>query len=514
MRKIILICTSFIMLAFPSTAEKSKKRIPLFRLLDISGNAVFGIPVKSIAEKKEDFTVFRDSSAGGKNADAGYGCTSFSEAAGMCTLSGGGGFRILLRGIDLRFYRRMNKTAFSAFPPGGSFIYGTEIDMQRICSFPLRAAAGKITQSGILSLITSPEPSYSAQPFASAVSGLSRLSYSLPSASSADKPEAYSVSLDLPPFSKISLETSFQGAYREDGREAGSILCSFKPSEQCSAGFSFSAGRFYLENKSSSSWFASEKQFSSNWFPAFTGQSQFFSPYFTMRCTGNCYFQPYDRPRFTVCAESTVHLKNMLINADFFTSDGSGIICPDSSILTVIREIRVNPQYTFRFAGKNKKQIRAGTAFCIRTQADAENSWNSTHLKAGISAEYSDRTISVRTSAGGTGFIISQSGNAPSESESYTGAVSFRKIRKNTAAAFSGNFTITPESASGSASSNEKFSAGITHTAKIKTGGTLSCAFSQKNGTFSGCRTAAGFSFQTEQKKVRVTGKISAEVSF
>ena len=393
-------CTAFAALCslahVPLTAES--RAIDLFRRIDFSVSSSASLPFKDMAQ------------------------TSLGINAGI---------RALFRDADVRIYEAIPATPFEKAGSFAGFFknaalpqYGASLSLQRFITFPLTVKAGTLSASGSFSRLASPELTTAVSPFTKSVSTKTGIATLLPSSGNGKKQLAASLDVRFPKSWKLFDGSGGTVYYRADGTFAASTDFLIKFPRMIAAGFSLTGGRFFLENKSSS-WFSEMPFFKSSWFGAFAVQAFVSSPHFTAMNAVNAYTQPDAPARFTFRSENKLTLGKFTMLFAGFAADGTGIFTTDSTTLRTLAQVRVAPQYTWRFASPRLPSLTLGAGSLTQRKYTATTNSAYETEKFSLGAQYADKQLAARLSFTADGFEFSRSEGASAQNSTYTVSAQF-----------------------------------------------------------------------------------------
>lgn len=475
----MLVCFIFC----PLGAEQKAK--PLFYQLDMSSSASMKIPTDNPAEY----------AAGG--------------AAGM---------RALFRDCDIRMYGTLPLTSSEDYSTVSSFSdfcalakkpqYGAAFSFNRFIHFPVKVLAGTLSPGGSFTRLSSPELSSSLSPLAKSFSTKTGLSTTLPSASSGEKQLAGFLEIKTPEECSAFAGTGFSFFYREDKTFAGSAVCSMKLPRMMNTGFAVTAGRFFLSN-TSTSWFSSTNFFIPGWFTAFSCQAFSTSQFFMSLFTIGAYEQPSAGLRLTYRCENKLALGGFALHFAGFASDGKNIRCTDNSLLNILAQFRIIPQYTWRFASPRLPSLSAGAACLVQCRQDRSGECEYGDIKYAAETRYTDKYISAELSFGTSSIRFMQDTEASAAAAGYTAAVRFSHSKSGIRSSASVSCTFSENSA------EEICTLSLNTTGKgIRTSTSAKASFGQKDGEYDGGTASFGFACTFSSKYLKYTARINIKADY
>ncbi|MBQ9494026.1 MAG: hypothetical protein IJR50_00130 [Treponema sp.] len=421
------------------------------------------------------------------------------------------GIRALFRDADVRIYEAIPEASFKKAGSFAGFFknaalpqYGALLSLQQFVTFPLTVKAGTLSASGSFSRLSSPELATTVSPFTKSVSTKTGITTLLPSSGSGKKQLAASLDMRFPKNWKIFNGSGGAFYCRADGTVAASTDFLIKFPRMITAGFSLTGGRFFLENKSSL-WFSEMPFFKNSWFGAFAVQSFVSSPHFTSMNTVNAYTQPDAPARFTFRSENKLTLGKFTVLFAGFAADGTGIFTTDSSTLHTLAQVRVAPQYTWRFATPRLPSFTLGAvSLTQRKYAATTNSAYETE-KFSLGAQYVDKQLSASLSFAADGFEFSRSEGASAKNSTYTVSTQFSTTHGKLHPSVRASCAFSSKSSSQSV----KVSLAISEKNLMTT---TSAGFSlkQKKGAYDSGSAALSFSATYTAKFIKYAFKVSA----
>ena len=489
---------------------ENKTNLPPFEYLDFSSAATFTLP-DNPSEKER-------------------------------AVSASTGFQIKFKDLDLRFFRSLPKTEFSKieecqnwkqrFELLDDFRYGGAVSLYQN-STPVVFKLGMNTFSRSISRLKNPAPAASANPLKKSMGFSSGIGISLPTLSSAAKPQSAAVSVELPLSRKFELD--FQGFLTEEQNSGLSAQGKINFSRITFLEISTSLGRFYIENNSK----ILKKnycEFEPDFFYAASFEASFKSPLLKSNFYSGIHENPLkeneyeDFPllNFWIKSENRLAFKNLLLDFSYFVIPDSKnspkaapLISGSSSICRTVEQWSINPQILIPINDKNLSTLRLGFSFVDSwkiTSEDTPEEYQSAKMKGGVI--YENRLTAIKTEYSLENLIFGETPEKSSSlSEKFHGAkISFssraKKFNISASAAckiyFNDDFFSTEKQ-------NYSFNLNISPKSKIlSSSSSLSLTKEKKDektktsGTFS---SSCNIKFKAN-KKVRANCKIGISVPF
>lgn len=503
----------FCFILIPLPAENSGS---LFKRIDLFTSASLRVPFDKIRDETESFTLYRESADG--SGGAGWNCRNIEDAVKLCSLGTTAGMRVSFRDCDIRLYDTLPATAFAVMDEASSPEdfrallnapqYGASFMPARFLHFPLVLQTGTLTPGGSWTRLSSPELSASVSPFTKSFSTKQGVSSSLPGASSGEKPPAGALSAGVPETCSLLKGSGFSCFYRKDGTYAASALFSFNFPRMIRTSLSFTGGRFFLSN-ASSSWFSDTAFFRAGWFSAFSGQALYSSPSFSSLFTVNAYEQPSAEIRYTFRSENKVTAGRFTLLFAGFAADGKDIRCTDNSLLTTLGQLRVTPQYTWRFASPRLPSLTAGASCLVQHKYDRSTRSEFNDIKCTIGTKYADRQIAAGLTFSAAGFRFSGASSSEYGEPEYTVSARFSETKGYFRAAASTACTFSDSSAEESL----KVTLG-TQNKRVSISGTAAASCRQKNSEYEDGTASLAFTCSFLSKLLKYTARLTLLGSF
>ena len=428
---------------------------------------------------------------------------NFQKSAGDASL----GFRSVFRDGEIRIYESISNKTFADYKNINSakdiFVapqYGIKIDFEKFLHVPLKITAGTLTPNGAFSRFSTPQFSFSS-PLSKSFSYAKSVRVSMPGISTRNKQNVFFAELFMPKSFSLFANSCLSFFVRQDGTLAGSATLQIQLSPLITVGASFSAARFFLSNNDSA-WFSDNAFFLPSWKAMFVNQCFFLSPVWEGNIFVNTYMQGDGKVKNAVRFENKLAFSRALILASFYISD-KDIRTSSNSVSSTFAQIKINPQYFWRFPSARLPSLRLG-AICF-TQFKNDNDLYA-DFRFGSSVHYVDKFLSLKLTGTGAGFYI---GNKKDESN---GSIKFdfSLLRKN----FSLGTNLSAKFSKNTLEENAKISF-VTKHKNFNTSTSLSFYFKQKKLNsdafkYDCANTSLQFRASYLSKFVRYTGKIEA----
>jgi hypothetical protein len=441
-----------------------------------------------------------------------------AENSALYSAGGTAGMRALFRDCDIRIYDTLPDTSSADYSTVSSFSdfcalakkpqYGAAFSFNRFIHFPVKVLTGTLSPGGSFTRLSSPELSVSVSPLAKSFSTKTGLSSALPSASSGEKQLAGFAEIKVPEKYRTFSGTGISFFYREDKTFAGSAVCCVKLPRMMNTGFAVTAGRFFLSN-TSMSWFSNTNFFLPGWFTAFSCQAFFTSQFFMSLFTINAYEQPSDKPRLTYRSENKLALGGFALHFAGFASDGKDIRCTDNSLLNTLAQIRIIPQYTWRFASPRLPSLCAGAACLVQYRQDRSGECEYGDIKYAFETRYTDKYISGELSFGTSSIRFLDDTEESAAATGYTAAARFSHSKSGIRSSASASCTFSENSA------EETCTLSLNTTGKgIRTSTSAKTSFGQKDGDYDGGTASLGFACTFSSRYLKYTARINIKTEY
>jgi hypothetical protein len=431
---------------------------------------------------------------------------------------GAAGMRARFRDGDVRLYDALPLTPSADYGTISSFSnfcalakkpqYGAAFSFNRFIHFPVTVRAGTLSPGGSFRRLSSPELPISVSPLAKSFYVKTGLSTALPTASSGEKQPAGFLEIKIPEKCRTVAGTGISFFYREDKTFAGSTVCCVNLPRMIKIGLAVTAGRFFLSN-TTASWFSSTNFFSPGWFTAFSCQVFFTSPFFMSLFTTNVYEQPSDKLRLTYRSENKLSLGGFALHLAGFVSDGKDIRCTDNSLLNTLAQLRIIPQYTWRFASPRLPSLSAGAACLVQRRQDRGGEGKYGDIKYAAETRYTDKYISAELSFGTSSIRFMQDQEASAAAAGYTAAARFSHAKAGIRTSASASCTFSENS------SEETCTLSLNTTGKcIRTATSLKTSFSQKDRDYEGGTASLVFACTFSSKYLKYTARVTIKTEY
>jgi hypothetical protein len=483
-----------------SEQKSDTSGFPWFRQLSFSTASVADIPLNTIHDESERFVLYRDTEQGDTS---GYACNSFSDAAGLCSLTFRNSVRILFRDADFRMFWNLDKTAISKFGKT-SLISKPGIRFSLPPSLPVTIGiqAGTLSAGGLYSRLTNPDISYGTSLFATDCSEPDGLSIRLSNSGSDDRPYGAAVCIGFPRAAVLFKTVSTNFLVQSDGTFAAATDITIRLPHTSTAGIHVCTGRFLLTG-GSSSWFSDYPFFASGWYHysvvgLFYKNSLLHS---VLTVTGS--ESPFGGLNGTCRSDNSLHFGRFLLNISAFLTDGSTGINADSSRETTRAQICLNPQFRIPLHKDSSPYLKFGATAGAGIDNGTEPVSDRVTMKFGLGSIYNDTEKSFKSAVYAT-----VSGNPEYRANIHA---SFKTIPVHPSAAFS--YSIKPNETDGPVS-KETVSTAISCKRDPTLTFNSSLAFKQQNNSFTGGTVSVSTVLIQKKHNICFNGKITVDISF
>ena len=436
----------------------------------------------------------------------------------QCSIGMTTGMRVLFKDCDIRLYNTLPPATFTALNETSCLKdvcaladnprYSVSFSLPQYLHIPLVIQAGTLTPGGSWTRLSSPEISSSVSPFSKTFSLRQGLSSSLPGTSSRIKSFAEFMSAGIPETYGLLKGSTISVFYRDDGTCAASVVCCINLPRMIRTGFSFTGGRFFLSN-TSSTWFSDTAFFQSGWFQAASVQALFHSPVFLSLFTMNTYEQPLSKVRYTFRSENKLTFGRFVLMFAGFAADRKNIRCTDNSLLSTIGQLHAASQYTWRFASPRLPSLTAGTSCLVQRRYDRSTFCTYDDIKYTLGIQYTDRCLSTGLTYKASNFSFIKLTGKKSKTPEYSISARFSKTQKLLLTTAAATCTFSDSSAE----ETLKLTKGISGN-KICASGSAAISCSQNNFNYKDGTASLVFTCSRLSKFFKYTVRIALQGTF
>ncbi|HAH61256.1 MAG TPA: hypothetical protein DCL73_04080 [Treponema sp.] len=220
--------------------------------------------------------------------------------------------------------------------------------------------------------------------------------------------------------------------------------------------------------------------------------------------TVNAYEQPSAVIRYTFRSENKLTAGHFTLLIAGFAADGKDIRCTDNSLLTTLDQIRIAPQYMWRFASPSLPSLTAGASCLVQHKYDRNSRSEFNDIKCTIGAQYADRQISAGLTFGASGFRFAGDTSSDLGEPEYTASARFSETKGYFRSAASGTCTFSDSSAEESV----KVTLG-TQNKQVCISGTAAASCRQKNSEYEDGTASLVFTCSFLSKLLKYTVRLT-----
>lgn len=261
------------------------------------------------------------------------------------------GFKLITPINDIRFYKKADLSTF-----GYSFFTSNFTK-----KLPITIKIGNLSKSGGYSKLRNPFLSASISSFSIPSINISPITAYLPSYSSFSNPFSSFCQISIK--SKSIFKELFFNFLREEDQTT-TFSTGFKIDFNKKVNFSFNSvvGNFPYSENTSSTWFSSDKYFSSGNHFCFLSQILFSTPHFSTIFSINGYESPFGYYHFIYKSENKIKTKNLDLGFSVFYNDNDNVLTPSETYLNSALQSRLT--IIFHTPIKIKKIILLKIGLC------------------------------------------------------------------------------------------------------------------------------------------------------
>lgn len=319
---------------------------------------------------------------------------------------------LFLNGFSGKIAWKTDALQYGETPEANPPAWGAEINGRELLNFPLTIRFGQISCAGSASCFSSPALSQGTSALGSTSRSAAVLSASMPGYSGWQRPLGAFASLSLTKFPKVRhfplniRQLQLNSFIDAEEKCAAGALLSFSAPGDNRFSFSYTAARFLISSENTQ-WMNEAVYFPENWYLFQNLQGIFANRHFFSKFSLNLYqsaINPQCRQEYSFSWENSLFLKGFSLNVSAFCASSPEIFTSSGKRLTVVEQLRINPQATFYLPG-NLAKMKAG--FLVLAEEKIQTDGETRLLaKASYSSELRTRKSCTRIQFSASGIKL------------------------------------------------------------------------------------------------------------